>query len=49
MNLAGIIGPAIGGLLIPLVGVSGVFAMNAAGIHPRARCGKYLETQNRSD
>jgi MFS family permease len=29
MNLAGIIGPAIGGLLIPLVGVSTVFAMNA--------------------
>ena len=30
MNLAGIIGPAVGGLLIPLVGVSAVFAMNAA-------------------
>ena len=30
MNLAGIIGPAIGGLLIPLAGVSAVFAMNAA-------------------
>jgi MFS family permease len=30
MNLAGMIGPAIGGLLIPLVGVSAVFAMNAA-------------------
>jgi MFS family permease len=30
MNLAGIVGPAIGGLLIPLVGVSAVFAMNAA-------------------
>jgi len=29
MNLAGIIGPALGGLLIPLVGVSTVFAMNA--------------------
>ena len=29
MNLASIIGPAIGGLLIPLVGVSSVFAMNA--------------------
>jgi Transmembrane secretion effector len=29
MNLAGIIGPAIGGFLIPLVGVSSVFAMNA--------------------
>jgi predicted MFS family arabinose efflux permease len=29
MNLAGIIGPAIGGLLIPLVGVSTVFTMNA--------------------
>jgi Transmembrane secretion effector len=29
MNLAGIIGPAVGGLLIPLVGVSTVFAMNA--------------------
>src|SRR6516225_11141411 len=31
MNLAGIIGPALGGLLIPLVGVSTVFALNAAG------------------
>ena len=30
MNLAGIIGPAIGGLLIPLVSVTGVFALNAA-------------------
>src|SRR5215831_3304887 len=30
MNLSGIIGPALGGLLIPLLGVSGVFAMNAA-------------------
>ena len=29
MNLAGIIGPAIGGLLIPLLGVSGVFTLNA--------------------
>ena len=30
MNLAGIIGPALGGLLVPLVGVSGVFSLNAA-------------------
>jgi MFS family permease len=30
MNLAGIIGPALGGLLIPLLGVSGVFTLNAA-------------------
>jgi len=30
MNLSGIIGPALGGLLIPVLGVSGVFAMNAA-------------------
>jgi MFS family permease len=30
MNLAGIVGPAIGGLLLPLTGVSGVFAMNAS-------------------
>ena len=30
MNLAGIIGPAIGGFLVPLVGVSSVFAMNAS-------------------
>ncbi len=30
MNLSGIIGPAIGGLLIPLLGVSGVFALNTA-------------------
>ena len=29
MNLAGIIGPAIGGFLVPFVGVSSVFAMNA--------------------
>jgi MFS family permease len=29
MNLAGIIGPALGGLLIPFVGVSMVFGMNA--------------------
>ncbi len=29
MNLAGIIGPAIGGFLVPLIGVSSVFAMNA--------------------
>src|SRR6476660_6641935 len=29
MNLAGTIGPALGGLLIPLFGVSTVFAMNA--------------------
>ncbi len=31
MNLAGIIGPALGGLLIPLFGVSTVFATNAFG------------------
>jgi MFS family permease len=30
MNLAGIIGPALGGLLIPLVGVSTIFTLNAA-------------------
>jgi MFS family permease len=30
MNLAGIVGPAIGGFLLPFVGVSGVFAMNAS-------------------
>ena len=30
MNLAGIIGPAIGGIMLPIVGVSGVFAMNAS-------------------
>jgi MFS family permease len=30
MNVAGIIGPALGGLLIPLIGVGGVFWMNAA-------------------
>jgi MFS family permease len=29
MNLAGIIGPAMGGFLVPFVGVSSVFAMNA--------------------
>jgi MFS family permease len=29
MNLSGIIGPALGGLLVPLVGVSGVFSLNA--------------------
>jgi len=29
MNLAGIIGPALGGLLIPFVGVSTVFTLNA--------------------
>src|SRR5215470_5272107 len=31
MNPAGIIGPALGGLLIPLVGVTTVFALNAVG------------------
>jgi hypothetical protein len=30
MNLAGIVGPAIGGVLLPFVGVSGVFALNAS-------------------
>ena len=30
MNLAGIIGPALGGFLIPLVGVSTIFTLNAA-------------------
>jgi MFS family permease len=30
MNLAGIIGPALGGLLIPVIGISGVFALNSA-------------------
>ena len=30
MNVAGIIGPALGGLLVPLIGVGGVFWMNAA-------------------
>ena len=30
MNLAGIIGPAVGGLLIPLVGVGALFTLNAA-------------------
>jgi hypothetical protein len=29
MNLAGIIGPAIGGFLVPLIGVGSVFALNA--------------------
>jgi len=28
MNLAGIVGPAIGGFLVPVIGVSSVFAMN---------------------
>jgi MFS family permease len=31
MNLAGILGPAIGGFLVPLIGVSSVFAINALG------------------
>ncbi|HEX6566400.1 MAG TPA: MFS transporter [Chthoniobacterales bacterium] len=30
MNVAGIIGPALGGLLVPLIGVGGVFWVNAA-------------------
>jgi MFS family permease len=30
MNLAGIIGPALGGFLIPLVGISTIFTINAA-------------------
>ncbi|MBV8485138.1 MAG: MFS transporter [Verrucomicrobia bacterium] len=30
MNVSGIIGPALGGLLIPLIGVGGVFWLNAA-------------------
>ena len=30
MNISGIIGPAIGGLLLPLVGTTAIFALNAA-------------------
>jgi hypothetical protein len=30
-NISGIIGPALGGLLIPLAGANFVFALNAAG------------------
>ena len=30
LNISGIIGPALGGLLIPLIGPSSVFAVNAA-------------------
>ncbi len=31
LNMSGIIGPALGGLLIPLVGANGLFALNSAG------------------
>ncbi|MBV9732463.1 MAG: MFS transporter [Verrucomicrobia bacterium] len=30
MNISGIIGPAIGGLLLPLIGANAIFALNAA-------------------
>jgi MFS family permease len=31
MNLSGVIGPALGGLLLPILGANAVFAINAAG------------------
>jgi MFS family permease len=31
MNISGVIGPALGGLLLPLVGANAIFALNAAG------------------
>jgi len=31
MNISGVIGPALGGLLLPLIGAYAVFALNAAG------------------
>src|ERR1700693_3945692 len=31
MNLSGVIGPALGGLLLPVIGSNAVFAVNAAG------------------
>src|ERR1700694_690643 len=31
MNISGVIGPALGGLLLPLIGANAVFALNAAG------------------
>ena len=31
MNISGIIGPALGGVLLPLIGSTAVFAVNAAG------------------
>jgi hypothetical protein len=34
MNLSGIIGPALGGFLIPLFGVTAVFGINACAFIP---------------
>jgi MFS family permease len=34
-NISGIIGPALGGLLVPLAGANFVFALNAAWSSPR--------------
>ncbi len=31
MNISGVIGPALGGLLLPVIGANAVFAVNAAG------------------
>jgi MFS family permease len=31
MNISGVIGPALGGLLLPIVGANAIFALNAAG------------------
>src|ERR1700736_4383422 len=31
MNISGVLGPALGGLLLPLIGTNDVFALNAAG------------------
>src|SRR5580704_14264759 len=31
MNISGVLGPALGGLLLPLIGANAVFALNAAG------------------
>ena len=44
MNLAGIIGPALGGVLIPLVGVSTIFTLNAAAFGLVLDGGDNLET-----
>jgi MFS family permease len=32
MNISGVIGPALGGLLLPLIGANAVFAVNAIGL-----------------
>jgi MFS family permease len=50
MNLSGILGPALGGILLPLIGANALFALNAAGfLLVIAAIQQWKSEQNRVD